>query len=78
MNTFMNLVKRFLVEEGTRGGVGASGGVGALVEASSLPALNPRTGPWPASSSYSPMGLAGGLTQGLRQAQDPGAIAMKI
>ena len=66
------------MEEGTRGGVGAFGGVRALVEASLLPALNPRTGLWPASSSYSLVGSAGGLTQGLRQAQDPRAIAMEI
>ena len=66
------------MEEGTRGGIGASGGVGASVGASSLPALNPRTGPWPASSSCSPVGSAGGLTRGLRRARDPGAIAMEI
>ena len=66
------------MEEGTRGGVGASGRVGALVGASSLPALNPRTRPWPASLSCSPMGSAGGLTQRLRRARDPGAIAMEI
>ena len=78
MNIFMNLVKRFLVEKGTRDGVGASEGVGALVEASSLPALNLQTGPRPARSSCSLVRLAEGLTQGLRQAQDPGAIAMEI
>ena len=66
------------MEEGIRGGVGASGGVRALVGASLLPALNPRTGPWPASSSCSPVGSAGGLTWGLCRAQDPGAIAMEI
>ena len=66
------------MEEGTRDGVGASGGVGALIEASSLPALNPRTGPWPVSSSCSPVELAERLTQGFRRARDPGAIAMKI
>ena len=74
----MNVVKRSLVEKRTRGGVKASGGVGALVRASSLPALNLWTEPWPANSSYSPVRLAEGLTQGLRQAQDPGAIAMEI
>ena len=78
MNTFMNLVKRFLVEEGTRGGIGASGGVKALIGASLLPVLNLRTGPWPVSSSCSPIGSAGGLTQGLRQIQDLGAIAIEI
>ena len=78
MNTFMNLVKRSLVEERTRVGVGASEGVGALVGASLLPALNSQTGPWPASSSCSPIGLVGELTQGLRRAQDPGAIAIEI
>ena len=78
MNTFMNLVKKSLVEEGTRGGVGAFEGIGALVGASLLPALNPWTGPWPASLSYSPVGSAGGLTRGLRQARDLEAIAMEI
>ena len=78
MNTFMNVVKRSLMEGGTRGRVRAFGGVEASVEASSLPALNPRIGPWPASSSYSSMGSAGGLMRGLRRAQDPGAIAIKI
>ena len=74
MNTFINLVKRSLVEEGIRGGVGASGGV----EASLFPALNPQTGPWPASLSCSLVGLAGELTQGLCQARDPRAIAIEI
>ena len=38
MNIFMNFVKRFLVGGGTRGGVEASGGVGALsLLASDLP-----------------------------------------
>ena len=74
----MNLVKRSLVEERIRGGVGASKGVGALVGASLLPALNRRTRLWPASSSCSPVGLAGGLTQRLCQARDPGAIVMEI
>ena len=78
MNTFMNLVKKSLVKEGTRSGVEASGGVGTLVGASSLPALNSQTGLWPASLFYSPVRLAKGLTQGLRQAQDPKAITMKI
>ena len=33
------------MEEGTRDGVEASEGVGALVRASLLPALNPQIGP---------------------------------
>ena len=78
MNTFINLVKRSLVEERTRGRVGAFRGVKALVGALSLPAVNSWIGPWPASSSYSPMRLAGRLTQELRRARDPGAIVMEI
>ena len=74
----MNLVKRSSVKEETRGGIKAFGGIGASVGALSLTALNPRTGFWRASSSYSPVRLAGGLTQGLYQARDPGAIAMEI
>ena len=74
----MNLMKRSSVERGTRGGVRASKGVGASVGASSLLALNPWTGPWPASSSYSPVGSAEGLIQRLRRAQDPRAIAIDI
>ena len=66
------------MEERTKGGVGVSGGVGALVGASLLPALNLRTGLWPASSSCSPVGSVGRLTQGLCRAQDLGAIAMEI
>ena len=61
-----------------RGGVGASGGVRALVGTSLLPALNLWTEPWPASSSYSPVVLAGRLMQRFCQARDPGAIAMEI
>ena len=78
MNTFMNLVKRSLVEGGTKDGVGASGGIGASLRASLLPALNLQIGSWPASSSCSLMGLARGLTQGLYRARDLGAITMKI
>ena len=78
MNTFMNLVKRSSVKERIRGGIGASGGIGALVKASSLLAFNPRTGLWPASLSCSPVGLARELTQGLYQAQGPEAITMEI
>ena len=78
MNTFMNLIKRSLIEGGTRDRVEASGEVETLVGASSLPALNPQTGPWPASSFYSPMGSAGELTRGLHQVRDSGAITMEI
>ena len=66
MNTFMNLVKKSLVEGGTRGRIRASGGVRASVGASLLPALNPQTGPWPANSSCSSMKSVEELTQGLR------------
>ena len=53
---------------GTRGEIRASGGVGA----SSLPAFNLFASLWGlASSSCSPMGLAGGLLQGFCQARDP-------
>ena len=45
MNTFMNLVKRSLEVKRTRGGVGASGGMRALVGASLLPALDLLTEP---------------------------------
>ena len=76
MNTFMNLVKRSLEVGGTKGGVGASGGVEASVGASSLPALDLLTKLWPASSSSSPAGSAGVLTRGLRRVvQDPRAFA---
>ena len=64
MNIFMNLVTRSLVEEGIRGGVEAFREVEALVGASLLPALNSPTGFWPASSSFSPVRFARGLTQG--------------
>ena len=66
------------MERGIKDGIRISKGVRALVEALLLPALNSRTGPWPASLSYSPVGLAGRLTQGFHQAQDFRAIAMKI
>ena len=62
----------------TRGRVEASGKVKALVETLLLPTLNLLTGPWPASSSCSPIRLAGGLMQKLHQAQDLGAIAIEI
>ena len=63
----MNLVKRSLVKEETRDGVGAFGGVGASVGASLLLTLNPRTGLWLASSPCSLVELAKGLTQELYQ-----------
>ena len=76
MNTFINMVKRFLEVRGTRDRVGVFRGVRALVETSLLLALDPFARPWaPASLSSSPAGLTGVLTQGLWQAQDPGAIA---
>ena len=78
MNTFINLVKKSLVKERTRGGVGASKGVRASVRASSFLALNPRTELWLASSSCSPVRSAKGLTRGLRRAQNPGAIVIEI
>ena len=45
MNNFMNLVKKSLVEGGTRGEVGASGGVETLVGALSLLMLDLLAGP---------------------------------
>ena len=77
MNTFMNLVKRSLEVGGTRGGVEASGGVGASVRALLLPALDLLAGPSapPSLSSYL-AGSTGVLTQGLRRVvRDPRAIA---
>ena len=73
MNTFINLVKRFLEVRKTRGGVEASGGV----KASLLPALDLLARPWaPASSFSSPAGSTRLLRQGLRRViQDPRAIA---
>ena len=60
---------------GIRDGVRALGKVGA----SSLPASDLPAGPWRlASSSCSPVGLVGGLLQGLRRAQDFGAIAIEF
>ena len=59
--------------------MGAFRGVGALVGASSLPTLDLFAGLWaPASSSCSPVGLGGGLTQELQRAQDFGAIATEL
>ena len=68
----MNFVKRSSVK-GTRGGVIALGSVGATL----LPGLNHLAGPWaPASSSSSPVGLTGVVTQELRRViRDLGAIA---
>ena len=68
MNTFIDFVNRSLAGEGTRGGVGDSEGVGALL----LLVLNLA----PASSSCFLEMLAGGLTQELcRVVQDLRAIA---
>ena len=77
MNTFMNLVKRSLEVGGTKGGVEASGRVGASVGALLLPVLDLLAGSWvPASLSISLAGSTGVLTRGLRRmVQDLGAIA---
>ena len=75
-NTFMNCVKRSLVEEGTKGGVRASRelkaskGVGALL----VPILDLVVGPWWSASLSCSMRLAEGLTQELHQMRDPRAI----
>ena len=54
----MNFVNRFLAGRKIRDGVGNLGEMGALL----LPASDLSTGPWVlASSSCSPIGLAGGL-----------------
>ena len=67
-------MKRSLIKR-IRDRVEASRGIEAL----SLPVFNLLAGPWgPASSSCSPIKLVGGLSQGLCQAQDSGAIAIKI
>ena len=60
---------------GTRGGVGVSGKIEALLlPASDLPARS-----WElANSSCSPMGSAGRLLQGFYRAQDLGTIAMEL
>ena len=76
----MNFVKTSLVE-GTRGGVGASEGVRASkrVRVLTLPTSDLFAGPWGlASLSYSLVGSAGRLLQGLRQAQNPGTTPIKI
>ena len=60
---------------GIRSRVGALKGVRALLL---LPFDLPAE-PWELASSFSsPMGLAGGLLQEFRQAQDPQAIAVEI
>ena len=60
---------------GIRGRIGASGGVGASL----LPASDLLSGLCGLASSFcSPVGSAGRLLQGLRRAQDPGAIAMEL
>ena len=60
---------------GIRGRVGASEGIGVLL----LLASDLSAGFWgPASSSCSPIRLAGGLLQRFCLAQDPGAIGIKI
>ena len=69
MNTFMNYVNRFLAGEGTRGGLGASGRVGASL----LPAFDLPGAP---ASLFCSIGLTKRLTQGLRRVvRDLGAIA---
>ena len=79
MNTFINLIKKFLVERGIRGGIRASEGVRTLLRASLLPTLDPFAGFWALPSLFcSSTGLFGGLTEGLRQVQDPRAIAIEL
>ena len=59
--------------------MGASKEIKALVEASSLPVLDLFAGPWVLASSSSFLaGLAKILMQGLRQARNPGAMAMEL
>ena len=70
----MNFVKRSSEEREIRGGVGASGGVRALLLPTSD--LLPRL--WAPTSLFCSIELTGRLTQGLcRMVQDLGAIAMK-
>ena len=71
MNTFMNFVKRSLVKEGTRGGVGAI----KEVKASLLLVLDLFF--YPASSFYS-VSLAKTLMQRLCQAQISQAITKEV
>ena len=74
----MNLIKKFFIEERTRGGVEASGAVRALVGASLLPIFNLFTRFWLESLFFSLIRLARGLTQELYLVWDLGAIAMEI
>ena len=75
----MNFVNKSLAGREMRGRVEASRRVEVLVEASLLLALDLFAGLWaPANSSYFSTGLDRGLMQGLRQAQDPGSIAMEL
>ena len=75
----MNIVNWSWVGGEMRGRVGASGEIGALVGALLLLVLDSFAGPWVlASSSCSPKGSGRRLMQGLRQAQDTGAIATKL
>ena len=67
--------------EGTKNRIEVLRGVGASkrVRTLLLLAFDLFTGLWgPVGSSCSLVGLTGGLLQGFRQAQDSGAIAMKI
>ena len=76
----MNFVKKSLVGE-IKGRVGALGRVKALerIGALLLLAFDFFVRLWGlASSSCSLVGSARGLLQGLRQARDPGAIAIEI
>ena len=61
----MNLVKRSLMEGGKKKRVIASAGIGALIGILLLRILNLLTWLWLANSSYSLIGLARELTQGL-------------
>ena len=70
----MNLVKRFLMEKGIRGGIEAFEEVRALVKALLLPTLDFLAEPWPTSLSYF-VKLAKKLPQRLWQAHDPETIA---
>ena len=68
----MNYVNRSLAGGGTRGRMGASGGVKALL----LLALDFLTRPWASASLFCSIKLTERLTQGLCQmVEDPGAIA---
>ena len=75
MNTFMNLVTRFLVKEETKGGIGVSGWIKVLIRALLLLILNFLARFWPASLSCFLIKLARKLIQKLRQVQNLVAIA---